>query len=99
MKDKEIENWDTFYATYDEMNGEPILVQNNLVPDEYLSLTEFKERCWKKFLIDHVSYQPSDDSEDEKLDVFVLKSGLKELKVDIFRYPEIHKFFQKLFRL
>ena len=66
MKDKEIENWDTFYATYDEMNGEPILVQNNLVPDEYLSLTEFKERCWKKFLIDHVSYQPSDDSENEK---------------------------------
>ena len=99
MKDKEIENWDTFYATYDEMNGEPILVQNNLVPDEYLSLTEFKERCWKKFLIDHVSYQPSDDSENEKLDVFVLKSGLKELKVDIFRYPEIHKFFQNANRI
>ena len=66
MKDKKIENWNTFYATYDEMNGEPILVQNNLVPDEYLSLTEFKERCWKKFLIDHVSYQPSDDSKNEK---------------------------------
>ena len=84
-----------FFVSYSEMNGQKIFAHNSLVSEDYLSFDEFKEKCWKQFLISGVSYQPLDQSQH----ILELNIGSKHLRVNSNDYPEIHNFFQNASRI
>ena len=47
-----------FFVNYDN-DQKRILVNNNLISDEYLSLEEFKRKCWEQILLNgYFHYTP-----------------------------------------
>ena len=89
-----------FFVNYDN-DQKRILVNNNLISDEYLSLEEFKRKCWEQILLNgYFHYTPVPNSVKWRdVEEYHLTIGSQELFVACDKYPEIHEFFQNAYRI
>ncbi len=89
-----------FFVNYDN-DQKRILVNNNLISDEYLSLEEFKRKCWKQILLNgYFHYTPVPNSVKWRdVEEYHLTIGAQDLFVACDKYPEIHEFFQNAYRI
>lgn len=89
-----------FFVNYDN-EQKRILVNNNLISDEYLSLEEFKRKCWEQILLNgYFHYTPVPNSVKWRdVEEYHLTIGSQELFVACDKYPEIHEFFQNAYRI
>lgn len=89
-----------FFVNYDN-DQKRILVNNNLISDEYLSLEEFKRKCWEQILLNgYFHYTPVPNSVKWRdVEEYHLTIGSQKLFVACDKYPEIHKFFQNAYRI
>ena len=89
-----------FFVNYDN-DQKRILVNNNLISDEYLSLEEFKRKCWEQILLNgYFHYTPVPNSVKWRdVEEYHLTIGSQKLFVACDKYPEIHEFFQNAYRI
>ena len=89
-----------FFVNYDN-DQKRILVNNNLISDEYLSLEEFKRKCWEQILLNgYFHYTPVPNSVKWRdVEEYHLTIGAQDLFVTCDKYPEIHEFFQNAYRI
>ena len=89
-----------FFVNYDN-DQKRILVNNNLISDEYLSLEEFKRKCWEQILLNgYFHYTPVPNSVKWRdVEEYHLTIGAQDLFVVCDKYPEIHEFFQNAYRI
>lgn len=89
-----------FFVNYDN-DQKRILVNNNLISDEYLSLEEFKRKCWEQILLNgYFHYTPVPNSVKWRdVEEYHLTIGSQDLFVEYDKYPEIHEFFQNAYRI
>ncbi len=89
-----------FFVNYDN-DQKRILVNNNLISDEYLSLEEFKRKCWEQILLNgYFHYTPVPNSVKWRdVEEYHLTIGAQDLFVACDKYPEIHEFFQNAYRI
>lgn len=89
-----------FFVNYDN-DQKRILVNNNLISDEYLSLEEFKRKCWGQILLNgYFHYTPVPNSVKWRdVEEYHLTIGSQKLFVECDKYPEIHEFFQNAYRI
>lgn len=89
-----------FFVNYDN-DQKRILVNNNLISDEYLSLEEFKRKCWEQILLNgYFHYTPVPNSVKWRdVEEYHLTIGSQDLFVACDKYPEIHEFFQNAYRI
>ena len=89
-----------FFVNYDN-DQKRILVNNNLISDEYLSLEEFKKKCWEQILLNgYFHYTPVPNSVKWRdVEEYHLTIGSQKLFVACDKYPEIHEFFQNAYRI
>ena len=89
-----------FFVNYDN-DQKRILVNNNLISDEYLSLEEFKRKCWEQILLNgYFHYTPVPNSVKWRdVEEYHLTIGSQDLFLACDKYPEIHEFFQNAYRI
>ena len=87
-----------FFVNYDN-DQKRILVNNNLISDEYLSLEEFKRKCWEQILLNGYFHYTPNGVKWRDVEEYHLTIGSQDLFVEYDKYPEIHEFFQNAYRI
>ena len=87
-----------FFVNYDN-DQKRILVNNNLISDEYLSLEEFKRKCWEQILLNGYFHYTPNGVKWRDVEEYHLTIGSQDLFVACDKYPEIHGFFQNAYRI
>ena len=87
-----------FFVNYDN-DQKRILVNNNLISDEYLSLEEFKRKCWEQILLNGYFHYTPNGVKWRDVEEYHLTIGAQDLFVACDKYPEIHEFFQNAYRI
>ena len=87
-----------FFVNYDN-DQKRILVNNNLISDEYLSLEEFKRKCWEQILLNGYFHYTPNGVKWRDVEEYHLTIGSQKLFVACDKYPEIHEFFQNAYRI
>ena len=87
-----------FFVNYDN-DQKRILVNNNLISDEYLSLEEFKRKCWEQILLNGYFHYTPNGVKWRDVEEYHLTIGSQDLFVEYDKYTEIHEFFQNAYRI